>query len=323
MVFEQVREEIRKAAQVDLSSHEHADGDSIGSLLGMAIVLRDAGKRVTAALPNAQRVPPQYRFLPGVESLGGSAEVSDFPDLFIALDCGNIDRLGDLKEKATRARLLVNIDHHEDNNFFGHLNLVFREYSSTSELVLYLLREEYEISERAATCLYVGLVTDTGRFKHNNTTARSFLSAAELLSLGAKPEETINQVYENASLGYMKLMGIMLERVQRTEGFPLVYSFITQEDLERTGVTMEETEDLIEMLRIARGAKAVMLLKEQPDGKIRASLRSRDEVEVGKVARLFGGGGHAQAAGFTSSQDKYDIVEMVKRALVDQAHETR
>ena len=311
-------EALEKASTVALSSHEHPDGDSIGALLGLARVLRDRGKTVLPALPDDAVVPPQYSFLPGRELLVPMGALPDAPDLFVAMDCGNLERLGGLRTKATASGVLVNIDHHEDNTSFGHLNLVEPYASSSSEIVFGLLREAgWEVSPEAATCFYVGLLTDTGRFRHQNTSARSLRIAADLVDLGVVPEEVVTHIYEEVSLPYLRLSGLVMERVRMLDSFPLVYSYLTQADLEESGIGMGETEDLIDQLRVIGEARVVLLMKEQSDGQVRASLRSRDEISVGEVARLYGGGGHARAAGFTSERSMQEVVEMVAHAIIE------
>lgn len=313
-------EALEAEAVVCLSSHEHADGDSLGSLLGLAIVLRGRGCKVLPALPRDAEVPPQYSFLPGQEMLVSMADLPGEPALFMALDCGNLTRLDGLQDKATAAAVLVNIDHHEDNTAFGRHNLVDMFASSTSELVFRLVRDAgWKICPEAAKCFYTGLVTDTGRFRHQNTSSEAMRAAADLVELGAEPAEVVANIYERVSLPYLRLTGTVLERASFHDAFPLVYSYLTQDDLKRTGVEMGETEDLIDQLRVVGGADAVLLLKEQADGKVRASLRSRDDLSVGLVARAFGGGGHARAAGFTADAAMEEVVEMVVKAILEQA----
>ncbi len=318
MVESRIIELIDEAEIVVASCHMHGDGDGVGSLLGLLIVLKESGKDIRGSLPDNESIPPQYRFLPGQELLVPPSSLPEEPQLFMALDCGNIGRLGDLQEVARRAQALVNIDHHEDNTYFGDINLVDFNASCTAEILFELLKKKYVISGDAATCLYTGLITDTGRFKHGYTNSKSFRLAAELLELGVDPVEVAHQVYENASLGYLRLMGLVLERASKLEDLPVVYSYFTQEDLKKHGISMEETEDLIEMIRLARDAKVAVLLKEQPDGRTRISLRSRDELKVGDIARKFGGGGHMQAAGFTSSLSLEQILQDIGDSLKGQ-----
>ncbi len=295
---------LESAESLALTSHVNPDGDGVGSLLALALVLERRGKEVFASLPEPAQYPPQYLFLPGRDLLSSPDEIPHGPKLFVALDCSNLDRLGKLREKAEGAAVLVNVDHHEDNRRFAHINLVDSRASSTSELIYKLIRRSgWEMDAQVATCLYTGLVTDTGRFQHRNTGPEALAVASQLAAAGADLELISKEVYESQSLGYTRLLGRALQRVQVLEDLGLVYSYVTQEDLMETGATLPETEDLIDHLRTVRGTRIAVLFKELENGKIRVSLRSRDGVEVGPVARLLGGGGHANAAGYTSDKD--------------------
>lgn len=309
-------EELRKAAEVAVASHVNPDGDGVGSLLALASALCREGKKVWASLPDPGDYPPQYLFLPGREILLSPHEFPEAPQVFVALDCSNLERLGGLAERARRSGLLVNIDHHEDNRRFGDLNEVDSEASSTSELITLLLDEAgWEITPDMATCLYTGIMTDTGRFQHRNTGPRAFRAAARLAAAGADVFSAAKEVYENQSLSYLHLVGVVLQRMEITGKRALAYSYITREDLRKTGASLSETEDLIDFMRMARGAEVVALFKELDDGRVRVSLRSRDGMDVGPIARALGGGGHAKAAGYTWDGDIRSGLEKLLEAV--------
>lgn len=302
--MEAVVQAVEEASYIAVSSHVNPDGDSLGSHIGLTLVLRSMGKRVFSSLPEPERYPPQYLFLPGRESLASPAEMEGTADLFIALDCSNLERLGELRRAAEDARMLVNIDHHEDNRMYAPLNLVDPEASSTSEIVFKLVRKAgWNLGTEVATCLYTGVITDTGRFQHLNTRPETFMVAYQLAMEGADIFRVGKEVYESQSLPYTRLLGIALRRVEVIEDYGLAYSYITRDDLAETGASLSETEDLIDYLRAVRGTRMAALFKELEDGKVRVSLRSRDEFQVGPVARALGGGGHATAAGYTSHRD--------------------
>ncbi len=314
--LEAVARELAEAQEIGLSSHVNPDGDSIGSLLGLAMALSGRGKEVYACMPEPWKYPPQYLFLPAREML---LEIDDLPDeldLFVTLDCSNPERLGPLQEKATSGYRLLNIDHHEDNKLYGDINLVDEHASSTAELVFKLLKMQgWELVAEIATCLYTGIVTDTGRFEHRNTSPVTFAVAAELADAGADIFRVVNEVYENQSLPYTRLLGRALQRIELVEDLGLAYSYITQRDLFETEAVLPETEDLIDHLRSLRGTQVVALFKELSDGKVRVSLRSRDTYEVGPLARSMGGGGHARAAGYTSEADVGESISAFVREL--------
>lgn len=302
--LEKAVEALKEGENIVIASHVNPDGDSLGSLLGLAMALSRMGKSVFPYLPEPWKYPPQYEFLPGRDLLLDPSRLEETPEVFIALDCSNEERLGALREKALAARLLINIDHHEDNQLFGGVNVVEKEASSTSEIVYGIIKAAgWPLAPPEATCLYTGLVTDTGRFQHRNTSASTFAVAYELAEAGADIFRVVEEVYGSQSVSYTRLLGRALQRIEVMEGYAFAYSYITQLDLAETGATLPETEDMIDYLRSVRGTQVVALFKELPDGKVRVSLRSRDGFEVGPIARLLGGGGHALAAGYTSDSD--------------------
>ena len=309
---------LEEAAVVGVASHVNPDGDSVGALLALAMTLRDLGKRVCASLPEPRKYPPQYLFLPGRELLCAPEDLGAEADVFVALDCSNPERLGALWDWARRSRVTLNIDHHEDNMLYAAVNLVDDRASSTSELVFRVIRAAaWPLGPEVATCLYTGVVTDTGRFQHRNTSPETFALAAELAGAGADIFAVAEAVYEDRSLPYTRLLGRTLERIEFVEEFGLAYSYITQEDLAETGAALPETEDLIDHLRAVRGTRLVALFKELAEGGVRVSLRSRAAFEVGPIARAMGGGGHAMAAGYTSERDIEGSIAGLLEALRD------
>jgi phosphoesterase RecJ-like protein len=300
---QEVAQALAGAQRIAASSHVNPDGDSVGSLLALTMALEGIGKKVLACLPDPRGYPPQYEFLPGRERLLREVDFPHDIEIFVALDCSNLDRLTGARACAESVPLLINVDHHEDNQNFGHLNLVDPQASSTCELVYkIILAGGWEITPEIATCLYTGILTDTGRFQHQNTSPETFRIASELAGSGADIYGVAREIYESESLSYTRLLGLALERATLLEKYGLVYSFITRTDLTKTGAVLAETEDMIDHLRVVRGARIVAVLKELEDGRVRVSLRSCDEYEVGPVARMMGGGGHAKAAGYTSDR---------------------
>ena len=292
---------LTEAGEVAIACHVNPDGDAIGSVLAASLGLRKVG---VATYPtwgsDPVRVPPSYAFLPGADGL---LQPSDVPptDVFLALDCGAADRLGVLEERARAATQLINIDHHPGNELFGTINIVVENASSTAELVARVLRDVgVEFDRDIATCLYTGVVTDTGRFQYASSTPDTLRLAADLLSFGVPAQEIAHEVFESSPFGYLKLVGRVLDRAHLFEGERFVYSWITLADLEETGVALDETEKLIDLVRSTRAADVAALFKEQPDGKYRVSLRSKGPRSVGAIARARGGGGHELAAGFTA-----------------------
>ncbi len=294
-------ETLRAAREVAVVTHVNPDGDALGSLFAASEGLKRIGKTTYASWGDeVVEVPFGYRFLPGADTVIEPAEVPE-TDAFLALDCGAADRLGSLESLATKNGRLINVDHHPGNEGFGAMNIVVVTASSTAEIVTFLLRDlGVELDRDLATCLYTGLVTDTGRFQHPNATPDTLRLAADLLAHGVSAPTVAEEVFESAPFGYLKLAGRVLDRAELFEDERFVHSYVTQRDLDETGVGLDETEKLIDLVRSTRAADVAALFKEQPDGTFRVSLRSRGP-SVGAIARAHGGGGHELAAGFTAT----------------------
>ena len=308
-------EALRATDEVVIACHVNPDGDALGSLLACSLGLRRLGKKTWPTWGAREvKVPFAYRFLPAVDSL---VPPSDIPPAttFLALDCGAADRLGELEDMARSAQSIINVDHHPRNENFGTINVVVTSASSTAELVAYLLTDAgVEFDRDIATCLYTGIVTDTGRFQYANSTPETLRLAADLLAYGVPAPAIASEVFDSSPFGYLKLLGRMLERATLFEDERFVYSWVTQRDLIDNSVQMDETEKLIDLLRATRAADVAAMFKEQDDGRYRVSLRSRGPVSVGAIAREHGGGGHELAAGFTA-ESVDDAVSIIRGAL--------
>jgi phosphoesterase RecJ-like protein len=307
-------EAVKGAERVALACHVNPDGDALGSLLGAALGLTQLGKEVAASWgAEAIGVPPAYAFLPGKDLLVPPDELS--PDgVFLALDCGAADRLGSLESTARDAEHVINVDHHPGNDNFGDLNIVVPTASSTAELTVRLLQDAgVKIDRDMAICFYVGVVTDTGRFQYSNSSPDTLRLAADLLALDVPATQIAQEVFESSPFGFLKLVGRVLERATLCERERFIYSWLDLKDLEETGVGLDETDKLIDMVRATRDADVAALFKEQPDGAYRVSLRSKGP-GVGAIARANGGGGHDLAAGFTAT-DVHAAVEEIRAAL--------
>lgn len=303
---------LRAADGIVVACHVNPDGDALGSLLGLTLALDALGKKTYASWGDpAIEVAPSYRFLPGSDRIVDPADVPE-TDVFVALDCGAADRLGTLEPMAARAPISVNIDHHPGNTNFATYNLVTPGASSTAELVASLLVTlGVQVDPAIATCLYTGLVTDTGRFSYASTTPATLRLAADLVEAGADAPRIATEVFESAPFGYLHLVGRVLDRAVLHAEERFVYSRIEQRDLVESGVPMGETGELIDLVRSTRDADVAALFKEQQDGRWRVSLRSRDR-EIGHIARERGGGGHDLAAGYTVEDLEEGVNDLVR-----------
>ena len=291
---------LRDATEVAIACHVNPDGDALGSLFAASLGLQKLGKKTYTSWGTKPLEPlTTFGFLTGVDAIVQPDEVPE-TDTFLALDCGAGDRLGELEMLARKAPTLINVDHHPGNDDFGTINIVVPSASSTAELVTGLLLDAgVELDRDIATCLYTGIVTDTGRFSYSNSSPETLRLAAHLLEFGVSAPDIARDVFESAPFGYLKLVGHVLERAELVEDARFVYSWITRADLEETGVAVDETDRLVDAIRGTRAADVAALFKEQANGKWRASLRSKGP-GIAEFARARGGGGHELAAGFTT-----------------------
>lgn len=303
---------LKNAAEVAIACHVNPDGDAVGSLLAASLGLQKLGKKTYASWGTNPLQPlASFGFLVGIDAIMQPDEVPE-TDTFLALDCGAGDRLGELEPLARKARTLINVDHHPGNDDFGTINIVVPTASSTAELVTGLLLDAgIELDRDIATCLYTGIVTDTGRFSYANSTPDTLRLAADLLAYGVSAPDIALEVFESAPFGYLKLVGHVLERAALVEDARLVHSWITQADLKETGVAPDETDRLVDMIRGTRAVDVAALFKQQPDGKWRVSLRSKGP-GIADFARRHGGGGHELAAGFTADDRDAAVEELVE-----------
>jgi phosphoesterase RecJ-like protein len=312
-----VADAIRGHEKFLVVTHENPDGDALGSLLAMTLALRALGKDVVMYLSGIAPTPAEYRFLDLRELQ--RALPDDIGDrVLLAVDCANERRIGEEQTGVELASLVVNVDHHHDNSRFGDINVVVDDASSTAEIVRDILRElGVPLTPEISEALYVALVTDTGRFQYSNTTPKSFRLAAELVEAGANVHDIFRHVYETVQFAKLKLLARALERAQVFEGGGLVVSYLVKEDFADVGAEEPFSEGIIDHLRAVEGSEMVALIREPPrlDGtERRVSLRSsHDEVDVSAIARKLGGGGHRQAAGFSSTKSIDELIEFLRR----------
>jgi phosphoesterase RecJ-like protein len=242
--------------------------------------------------------------------------------VLFAVDCAKEERIGDPAARA-RAPLTLNIDHHHDNTRFGDLNLIVADASSTGEVLRDVFAElGVELTPELAEPLYIALVTDTGRFQYANTTPKSLRLAAELVEAGADIHEVFQQVYESVEFAKLKLLARALDRAEVLEGGRIVVSHLLRTDFGEVGASEPYSEGIIDYLRAVEGAELAVLIREQLNedaAAYKGSLRSSiDELDVSAIARRFGGGGHRQAAGFSTDLPLEEIVEQIREGFLAQ-----
>jgi bifunctional oligoribonuclease and PAP phosphatase NrnA len=320
--LERVAEELRNGERFLLTTHEGPDGDALGSMLAMHAILEQLGKDSVMFLAAKEfPLPVEYRFLPLEEVFHDPpADVVDRTLVF--LDCGNIDRMPvDFLQR--EAAHIVNIDHHHDNTMFGTVNLVDTKASCTAEIVYELAKlVGADITPEIASALYVGLVTDTGRFMYENTGVGAHRMAAELVEAGVNVHDTYRRLYERVPEEKLRLIARAIENIDRYEDGRLAMAYISAEDYEATGAAEVLTEGIIDYVRSLEGTLLAAVIRDKPDGgraARKASLRSTDgAIDVSEIARKHGGGGHARAAGFSTDLTYPELVEFLRAELTSQ-----
>jgi phosphoesterase RecJ-like protein len=313
--IEQVATELRSRERFLLTAHEGPDGDALGSLLGMHHLLTQLGKDSVMFMAAKEfPLPVEYRFLP-LEEVFHEPPVDMADRTIVFLDCGNIDRMP-VEFLTSGDNFRINVDHHHDNTLFGDVNLVETAASSTAEIVYRLaLLLGVEITSEIASALYVGLVTDTGKFMYENTNAGTHRITAELIDAGVAVDETYRRLYEHVPIEKLRLLSRALDSIQRYCGERLVVTYITAADYEASGAGAEMTEGIIDHLRSVEGAKVAALIRDQGDrGRAarKVSLRSSGgELDVSAIARRHGGGGHKRAAGFSTDLEPDQLVDFL------------
>jgi phosphoesterase RecJ-like protein len=313
----QAAEAIRGGERFLVTTHENPDGDALGSMLAMKLALDQLGKDVSMLLVGDAPLPGEYSFMP-LEGLLRHVPDDASERTLLALDCANESRIGPDPEVLQQSPLVVNVDHHHDNSRFGDVNVIDAKASSTGELLRDLFRElDIELTPEIAEALYIALVTDTGRFQYTNTTPKSLRLAAELVEAGADLHRIFQGVYESVQFAKLKLLARALERAQVYEGGRLVVSYLLRDDFQEVGAAEPYSEGIIDYLRAVEGADMAVLIREPPrsGGPLhRVSLRaSQDELDVSAIARKSEGGGHRQAAGFSSEASIEEITDFVRR----------
>ena len=315
---------LRERDRFLVTSHEAPDGDALGSLLATGLALQELGKDVVMFLGGPAPLPGEYRFLE-LEARGlRRTRPEDMAErVLVTVDCASASRVGGEPGIVDAAPFTINIDHHHDNPRFGDVNLVVADASSTGEVLASVFAElGVGIIPEIAEALYVALVTDTGRFQYANTTPKTLRLAADLVEAGADVHRVFQGVYENVQFTKLKLLARALESARVLEGGEIVVSYLLRSDFEAVGATEPYSEGIIDVLRSVEGSAVTALIREPPrDGAParKVSLRSSvDEVDVSAIARKSGGGGHREAAGFSSELSLEEITDFIVREVTAQ-----
>jgi phosphoesterase RecJ-like protein len=319
---ERVLHELKAAERFVVVAHENPDGDALGSLIAMQEILTVLGKDSLMFIAAQEfPLPYEYRCFPLSGLVNTPPEDLDQRTI-VFLDCGNLERNPAEALQRPGARIL-NIDHHHDNTRFGTVDLVVPEASCTAEIIWDLMHGlGVSPSVTIAEALYVGLITDTGRFMYQNTTARAHLMAAELIDAGVDVNQIYRRVYEGVPYGKLALLARGLAKVERYDGGRLTMTELNTGDFQESGAEESYSEGVVDHLRALQGTAVAALVRDRlgdADGMRKVSLRSGDDrVDVSAIARVQGGGGHRQAAGFSTAMEWTKLVAFLREEIAEQ-----
>jgi phosphoesterase RecJ-like protein len=318
----QILDALSRHREFVVACHVNPEGDALGSALALKAFLEEQGKHVKTFCQDP--VPHILEFLPGSETVISRISELDLPEAILIVDCAELERTGEeftqfvanFQDKTSGP--VINIDHHESNNLFGDINLVRPEASSTCEILYDLFQTSaQDISLTNATCLYTGLVHDTGSFQFPNTTARTLKTGASLVRIGVRPAEVSRNLYENQAPARLKLLALALLTLRFEDNGRRAEMVLTSEMFQKTGTAADAAEGFINYLSAVQGVEVAMLFREQSPKIYKVSFRSREHVDVGKVAASLGGGGHRQASG-ASLEGSLEQVRNLVHARLDQ-----
>jgi len=295
-----------------ITGHINPDGDALGASFCLKLLLDNENIDADIDFDIATSLPTNLDHLP-YELITKNIKTS-YETVFI-FDCGNPSRLGKYEDIVLKANNIIVIDHHIDPTF-GTLQIVDPNAASTTQVLFrQLVKEKYVINKTMADCLLTGLITDTGRFQYPNTTTEVFTIASELLSNGADLSSISENIYGSIEFNALKLQSEIINRIVFEKDIQFTYSTIYQNDYKKYNISPEETDFMIDVVRLVKGANITLLLKEQVDGSFKGSLRSRNNFNVQEIASIFNGGGHKAASGFSSELSEQEIIEKIKNEI--------
>jgi len=307
-----------------ITTHVRADGDGIGSEIALYYALVGMGKLV--CIVNDSHIPQIYKFIVPNSGIYVYPELpKDRAEVVFTLDCPTLERLGKIQEIISKDAIIINMDHHISNEYFGTINWVAENMCATGEIILTLLNEmNIDITPDIATALYVAIVTDTGRFTHSNTTPEALRSAAFLIEHGARHTEISKNVYNTNPFNLIQLHAQVLNTIKLHGGNQIATVWLTKEMLEKTSVNAIDTHEFADIPVSIDGVTVGVLLREmtKPDW-VKVSLRSRNGFDVNNIAKKFGGGGHKYAAGCeiqgSIAEVQQLILEELEKALLQKS----
>ncbi|NLP34642.1 MAG: bifunctional oligoribonuclease/PAP phosphatase NrnA [Clostridiales bacterium] len=309
IAVEKIVEQIINARKIAIAGHIRPDGDCIGSCTALYQYLKRNQNRFGFEKVDMYLEPfsNEFRILNATDEASHNCQVDEIYDLFISLDCASVDRLGNAIKYFNSARKTLNIDHHISNTNFADVNHVVADASSTSEVVFTLLEEE-EITKEIASSLYVGIIHDTGVFKHSNTTEKTMNIAGKLISKGIDSSRLINDTFYAKTYIQNQVLGRCLMESDLILDGKIIVSSINRKTMELYQAATTDLEGIVDQLRVTKGVEVAIFMYETNENEFKISMRSNGKVNVSKIAIHFGGGGHVQAAGCTMNGLPTDIL---------------
>lgn len=296
--MKKVIDAINKHSKFLITAHVNLEGDSVGSQLAMKELLESLGKKVV--IIDSDPVPGHYKFLPRSEEISNDIDKDLDYDAIVVLDCPNLKRIGRVRDLVTKNKVIINIDHHVSNEEFGDINWVDSSASSAGEMVYKLFKETgVKLTKEIALYLYIAILTDTGSFNYDNTSSITHEIAGELLGYGLDPASVSERVYERRALADIKFLGIVLSTIKVNKCENIAYLEITKKMLKDTGADVTKIEGVVNYAKSIDKVRVAILFREGADSgnKVNVSFRSKNDIDVNKLAAHFGGGGHMKASG--------------------------
>jgi phosphoesterase RecJ-like protein len=305
---------IKSAKKILLLSHVNPDGDTLGSMCAMYSMLEKRFKK-KVDMSIVSNVPFNYHFLPNIDKAQRYFDSSLVYDLVITLDVAAIDRVRDAKILFDRAKCRINIDHHKTNPKYGDYNLIETEASSCGEVLFnYFKRNNWEITEDAAVCLYTAIMTDTGNFRFENTSPNALRAAADLIEFGANPNKLYKLCYESKTKNLVMFQNYCVNKAEFLNDNKIVYTTVYKKDLEKFSAGDDYTDGIAETLRAIDSTEVSFVVKEVDSKTTKVSMRSK-KIDVAKICENFGGGGHTFAAGCTIKASIKDSINKILKEI--------
>ncbi len=312
-MFQEIRKIIDEGKRFLVTTHIDPDGDALGSVFALALVLELMGKDPWVYLKDP--IPYRYQSLPRPEKVSHVIPGGSFDGLFV-LDCGSLFRVGEGYEALKDIATIVSIDHHATNDAYGTVNVLDEGASSTAEIIHRLIESlGISVNPSIAENIYTGIFTDTGSFRYENTNPEAFLIAEKMMRAGVEPSKVARMVHENHPKERFLLLGLVLNTLESFDGDRVAMAQVTTEMFEKTATTREHTDGFVEYIREIRGVEVAVMVRELGEGRYKVSMRSKGQVDVADVCNRFGGGGHRNAAGCQIEGSMEQVRTKLREAL--------